>query len=289
MADKLHTVAEDGPHRYLIGDAVEELRNLDSSASIIYLDDAWARPQRAGQFGVTYDTHPFSENNIDADGNEGPETTTIEILDACKEALIDGGWLIADADDWLLPRLTNYLRKDWGDVAEDYTGGGYRRVGSVTYLTKDGYPDRSTAGLCLSNGGYPVVFAHKGETDRRTSESSRQIVDPPFAHDGFEATERDHDTYDWGSVKPLSPYRTWVEALTDDTDGNLENEHLVVPCAGTAPAAIGAEIEFGTNLQYTCIDNNPDAFDAFSRRREAELERHSGDLHQNDIGLFTQE
>lgn len=289
MADKIHTISGDKPHRYLIGNAAEELRNLDSSASIIYLDDAWARPQRAGQFGVTYDTHPFSKSDVDANGNGESKTTTVEILDACEEALMEGGWLIADADDWLLPRLINYLRENWGDVAADYTGGGYRRVGSVTYLTKDGHPDRSTAGMYLSNGGYPVVFAHKGETDRRASSSSRQIVEPPFAYDGFEVTERDHETYDWGSVKPLSPYRTWVEALTDDTDGNLEDEHLVVPCAGTAPAAIGAEIEFGVDLQYTCIDNNEDAFEAFRRRREAELERHSLDQQQDKIGSFTQE
>lgn len=289
MADKTHTIAGDGPHQYLIGNAAEELRNLDSSASIIYLDDAWARPQRAGQFGVTYETHPFSESDVDADGNEESKTTTVEILDACEEALMEGGWLIADADDWLLPRLINYLREEWGDVAADYTGGGYRRVGSVTYLTKEGQPDRSTAGMYLSNGGYPVVFAHKGETDRRTSESSRQIVDPPFAHDGFEVTEREHDTYDWGSVKPVGPYKTWVEALTDNSDGNLENEHLVVPCAGTAPAAIGAEIEFGTDLRYTCIDNNDDAFEAFRRRREAELERHNVAQRQDEIGAFTQE
>lgn len=287
MADEIHTIGGDGTQRYIIGDAVEELRSLDSPASIIYLDDAWARPQRAGQFGVTYDTHPFSEDESDDVDTDDFETTTTEVIDACKDALMDGGWLIADTDDWLLPRLIHYLIEEWGDEAANYSGGGYRRVGAVTYLTKDGHPDRSTAGMYLSNGGYSVVFAHKGDTDRRTSESGRQIIRRPFINDGFEVTEREHDTYDWGSVKPVNPYKTWVEALTKKE--NLENEHLVVPCAGTAPAAIGAELVFGSDLQYTCIDNSPDAYDAFLRRRKAELEQHGVDEQQGEIDSFSAE
>lgn len=287
MADEIHTIGENETQRYVIGDAVEELRNLDSSASIIYLDDAWARPQRAGQFGVTYDTHPFSEEDPEGVNIDDFETTTTEVIDACEDALMEGGWLIADTDDWLLPRLVNYLIEEWGDVAASYSGGGYRRVGAVTYLTKDGRADRSTAGVYLSNGGYSVIFAHKGETNRRTSESGRQLVDRPFICDGFEAAEREHDTYDWGSVKPISPYKTWVEALTKENE--LENEHLVVPCAGTAPAAIGAELTFGTDLRYTCIDNSPDAYEAFCRRREAVLERHVSSQQQDEIDSFTPE
>lgn len=287
MADEIHTIEGSETQRYIIGDAIEELRNLDSLASIIYLDDAWARPQRAGQFGVTYDTHPFSEDDTENVDIDDFETTTTEIIDACEEALMEGGWLIADTDDWLLPRLVNYLMEEWGDVAASYSGGGYRRVGAVTYLTKDGRADRSTAGMYLSNGGYSVVFAHKGETNRRTSESSRQLVDLPFVQDGFELTERERETYDWGSIKPIIPYKRWVKALTKEKE--LENEHLVVPCAGTAPAAIGAEITFEADLQYTCIDNSPDAYDAFCRRREAELDQHRINQQQDEIDSFTQE
>jgi len=271
MYNKIHSVAGDGSQRYIIGDAVEELHNLDTPASIIYLDDAWARPQRAGQFGVTYDTHPFCENDLDGVNIDHFDTTTTEVLDACEDALMDGGWLIADTDDWLLPRLTNYIINEWGDVAASYSGGGYRRVGSVTYLTKDGRADRSTAGMYFSNGGYSVVFAHKGETDRRTSESGRQILNNQFAKEGYQVAERTRKSYDWGSVKPIDPYKTWVKALTKED--NIENEHLVVPCAGTAPAAIGAELTFGSSLKYTCIDNSSDAYDAFVRRREDEFER----------------
>ena len=286
MPDEIHSITEDGSQQYIVGDAVEELRNLDSSASIIYLDDAWARPQRAGQFGVTYDTHPFSEDDLQGVDIDGFETTTTEVLDACKDALMKGGWLIADTDDWLLPRLSNYLIEEWGDVAASYSGGGYRRVGAVTYLTNDGNPDRSTAGMYLSNGGYSVVFAHKGETDRRTSESSRQIVDDPFTQEGYQVTGREHDNYDWGSVKPVNPYKTWVKALTKESE--IENEHLVVPCAGTAPAAIGAELTFGSSLKYTCIDNSPDAYNAFVRRREAEFELRNTSLpgEQGEIDSF---
>jgi hypothetical protein len=164
--------------------------------------------------------------------------------------LVDGGWLIADADDWLLPRLINYIREEWGDVAASYKGGGYRRIGGVTFVSKSGDPDRSTPGMYLSNGGYPVVFAHKGETDKKTSVSARQLAQQA-SFDG-----------DWGSVKPIKPYRKWLDGLMN------EGEHLVVPCAGTAPAAIAAEQLFGDDIQYTCIDNEPQALEMFQQRRE---------------------
>lgn len=258
MARRIHEV-DDG-RRYIIGDAVTELQNLEESAAIIYLDDAWARPQRAEQFGVEYLTHRFDKSETHPVRDES--TTTREILDACKEALEPGGWIIADADDWLLPRLLNYFVEEWGDVVNDYDGGGYRRVGGVTYVTKsNGEPDRSTAGEYLSNGGYPVVFAHKGETDRKTSVSSRQI------------TTRQQENYGWGSVKPYDPYLAWIEGLMEP------GEHLVVPCAGTAPAAIAMEIAFGSRTEYTCIDCDPDAFSAFQKRRNAEyVEQHQLDV-----------
>ena len=231
---------------YRIGDAVSELGSMpDESASLIHLDDAWARPKRgdeysdAGKYGVNYPTHELN--------------TTRRLLDICKDILRPGGWLIADADDWLLPRLVNYLRDEWGDVAESYSGGGFRRVGGVTSTTKSGTVDRSTPGQYLSNGGYPVVFAHKGETDRRTPESARQIA------------ERQRNDFGWTAVKPLSPYEVWLDALLERGD------HVVEPCAGTAPAAIAAERLWGDGARVTCIDIEADAREAYRRRREAEL------------------
>jgi len=249
MGQTIHQV--DSNRRYIIGDASDVLSNLDEPASVIYLDDAWARPQRGGQFGVNYLTHHFDESDTHPVSDES--TTTRSILDACREALEPGGWIIVDADDWLLPRLLHYFIEEWGDVVNDYSGGGYRRVGGVTYVTKsDGEPDRSTAGEYLTNGGYPVVFAHKGETDRKSSASARQI------------TPRKHHNYDWGSVKPYEPYESWIKGLMDP------GEHLVVPCAGTAPAAIASDIAFGADANYTCIDCENSAYEAFERRREDE-------------------
>lgn len=240
---------------YVVGDAVSVLAEYENEAAAIFLDDAWARPSRAEQFGVEYETHPFDET-VEAEPRSVGTTdiTTTEIIDACKSALKDGGWLIADADDWLLPRLIDYLREDWGDVAAKYTGGGYRKIGGVTYLSKDKTPDRSTAGMYLSTGGYPVVFAHKGETDKQTSESARQVV------------QRNRESYGWGSVKPISPYEKWVNGLVE------EGEQIIVPCAGTAPAALAAERVYGANARYVCIDIEEGAFEAFKRRREAELD-----------------
>lgn len=97
----------------------------DVNFEISVLDDAWARPYRERQFGVEYPTHPFRDE-------DGKETSTVEILEACESALVEWGWLIADADDWLLPRILSYLTNEWGDVTEDYSGGGYRKVGGVT-------------------------------------------------------------------------------------------------------------------------------------------------------------
>lgn len=243
MDGTIHELREG--QRYIVGDAEIVLPQLDSDAALIYLDDAWARPQRAEWFGVEYDTHPFStDEESDYEG-----VTTIDIIDVCYDALSEGGWLIADSDDWLLPRLITYLQAEWGDVAATYEGGGYRRVGGITYLTQSGEPDRSTPGMYLANGGYSVVFAHRGETERRTTVSARQV------------TERASFDGDWGSVKPIAPYRAWIEGLMD------AHEHLVVPCAGTAPAAIAAEQIFGSDVRYTCIDNSPAAFEAFVERR----------------------
>jgi hypothetical protein len=258
--------------KYIIGDAVEALQRIDEFVedgqrpALIHLDDAWARPHRAEQFGVTYETHDFEPDEDEPDSG----ITTTDIIDACKDPLVDGGWLIADADDWLLPQLITYIQEDWGNVAEDYRGGGYRRIGGVTYVDKCSHekynsgnfepnelkPDRSTAGSYLSNGGYPVVFAHKGESDRRSSIAARQI------------TSNHIDNYGWSSVKPIDPYEAWVDALIDP------DELLVVPCAGTAPAALAAERvarQVGKEANYICIDIEEGAYEAFEKRRKAEV------------------
>lgn len=229
---------------YRIGDAVDVLADLEVGPSLIHLDDAWARPGRQGAFGVEYPTHGIE--------------TTAEIVDACWDILEPGGWLICDADDWLAPRLENYIIEEFGDVTAygDYQGGGYRRRGAVTYVDAQGEPDESTAGQYLSNGGYPVIFAHKGDTDRRATASARQLArQPRRVEPGY--------PYGRGSIKPVGPYREWIEALTEP------GELVLVPCAGTAPAAIAAE-ELGR--EWLAVDVEEDARRAFQKRRDALLQ-----------------
>lgn len=225
---------------YRVGDAVDVLSELpDESAALVHLDDAWRRPARQGAFGVEYPTHRF-------------ETTTT-ILDECRRILSPGGWLIADADDWFLPRLLSYLRDEWGDVTEggNYTDGGYRRVGGVTYVDGSGDPDTSTPGQYLSNGGYPVVFAHRGDTDRRTTASARQQCRHP------RRTESGYP-YGHGSIKPIDPYLEWIGGLCEP------GELVVVPCAGSAPAAIAGD-ELGCH--WLAVDVDESAREAFEERR----------------------
>lgn len=224
---------------YRIGDALAELRSMpNESAAVVCLDDAWARPKRGDEFGVGHPTHSLGENG-----------GTWDILDQCKRVIKPGGWLIADADDWLLPRLLTRLRETWGDAAEDYREG-YRKVGGVTLTTVNGDPDRSTPGQYGATGGYPVIFAHKGETDRRWSESVRQTA------------QRPQNRYGWSSVKPIEPYQIWVESITEP------DETVVIPCAGTAPAAIAAE---RLGREWVAIDTEPEAREAYRRRRDAEI------------------
>ena len=219
---------------YRVGDALEELNALpNNSAQLIHLDDAWSRPMRYSGMGVTYETHDLE--------------TSFKIVDACWDVLCDSGWLVADADDWFLIKLTEYLIETYGNVAETYEGGGYRRIGGVTYQRDDGGVDRGGAGQYLRNGGYHVIFAHKGETDH-AYESARQVAPRP------------KDKYSWKSVKPLGPYRAWVEALTD------EGDLIVEPCAGTAPASIAAE---QLNREWIAIDIEPDAKEAYTQRRDS--------------------
>jgi len=219
---------------YRVGDALEELKEIpNGSAQLIHLDDAWSRPMRCNGLGVTYSTHDLE--------------TSFEIVDACWDCLAEGGWLVADADDWFIIKLSEYLIENYGFVAETYDGGGYRRIGGVTYQRSDGGVDRGGAGQYLRNGGYHVLFGHKGETDH-AYESARQVAPRP------------KDKFGWKSVKPLGPYKAWVEALTDK--GDL----IVEPCAGTAPASIGAE---QTGRDWIAIDIEPEAKEAYSQRRNS--------------------
>lgn len=216
---------------YVVGDALDVLADTAAeSARLVHLDDAWARPKRCGGMGVEYPTHGLE--------------TSYAIVDACWRVLEPGGWLIADADDWFKLQLEDYLCTEYGNVAETYEGGGYRRTGCVVYQRSDGGVDRGGAGMYLRNAGYPVVFAHKGETET-VYEAARQIARRPSSD------------WDWHSVKPLQPYLAWVEALCGDGD------RVVEPCAGTAPASVAAE---RLGLDWLAADIEPGAREAFRRR-----------------------
>lgn len=252
------------PHGYVAGDALTQLEDMPAeSAAVVHMDANWAAPDRNGAFGVEYITHPirpadeadFSDAELAGDLIDTSQYIA-DFIDAAWHVLEDGGWLILDADSYALPRMVNYLRSEFGEVRADdhagraYGGGGYRKTGRVTLTAADGTPDCSTPGQYLSTGGYPVVFAHKGETDRRTKASASQV------------TRRPQERYGWGSVKPIAPYQAWLDGLCEP------GEHVVVPCAGTAPAAIAAE---RLGLSWTAVDTEPEAREAFERRRDAEL------------------
>lgn len=248
-----HEVGEN--KRWVVGDATEVLSRYDSEAAVVVLDDAWAFPSRITRFDNEFTTHPFDESHADVNSqlNVDYSTTSVELIDACYDALQDGGWLIADAEDWYLPYLVDYLKREWGDAAQTddgYDGGGYRRTGGVTYLDEAGEPERNPDRRYLSSGGYSVVFAHKGPTDRHTSVAARQLAVRPADCCGE-------------SVKPVSPYRAWLAELMEP------GELLLVPCAGSGPAAIAAE-QVVDRVRYTCVDTDETWYDGF-RKRRAEL------------------
>lgn len=208
---------------------IQDVRDISNlNAAVAVADLPWARPQRNGVH-VTYPTF-------------GPDEIW-DFVDAIMDSLQSGGYALFDADDWFLPRLITHLQSKWGDAAKDYRGGGYRRVGSVVY---DGHPG---AGHYFTNGGYHVVFAHKNETDRESRVSSKQIA------------KRPNNNVEWGTQKPVKPYRKWVTSVMD------KEELLYVPTAGTAPAAIGLLREWGNDANFICVDSEPDAKKAFERRR----------------------
>jgi hypothetical protein len=240
---------------YRVADALETLQSFPTaSVSLIHLDDAWARPMRNGQFGVEYPTHSFSESDDHHDDHD-TSLTTSSLIDTVRECLEPGGVLIADVDDWLLPRLWDYIQDTWGESRI--------RTGQVTELTQDGEPDKSTPGMYGSNGGYSVLFAWKQACpippDHPVGSNLRLNI----------PCERQRENFDWGTAKPLAPYRTYLSQLT--TPGDT----VVVPCAGTAPLAIAAELEYDdeTVLAVECIDIEEEAREAYERRRKEELDR----------------
>lgn len=221
---------------YLIQDAREPIQE---DAAVACVDLAWARPQRNGVH-VTYDTY-------------SPDNGLWDFVDAIYASLEDGGWAIFDADDWLLPRLLDHLRENWGDVAATYSGGGYRRVGSVHY-TSGG----NGAGHYFTNGGYSVVFAHKGPTEKETNVSARQETERvPY---------QVRQEIDWGTLKPIEPYKAWLDGITEPDD------LLYVPCAGTAPAALAFEELHGKAANWIAVDSEPQAKEAYLKRRQLQLQ-----------------
>ena len=259
---------------YVVGDALEVLRSEpERSAAFVHLDDAWARPNRNGAFGVEYPTHPFDEATADAVADEpgveypthpfdeatadavadepGVETdlTVVEMLEASYRVLKAGGVLAVDTDSHLLPRVLEYAREEWGE--RSYA------IAQTTALTKDGEPDRSTPGMYASSGGYATVLVWK-DACPRPSESPHVPC------------ERQREDWGWGTVKPLAPLLEWIRSYTDAGD------RVIVPCAGTAPAAIAAEREYGSDADVLAIDIEPEAKAAYERRRADELEYQSG-------------
>lgn len=255
MTDDAPVAAEpadvDGPVEYLIGDALEVLAGEPAeSATLIHLDDAWARPKRGDAFGVEYPTHGFDDDDPGgADTTDG--ITTADLIDACERVLAPGGVLVLDADDWLLPRLLEYLDTAWPPADEPATAAGTVTVGNVTELSNDGTPDCSTPGQYLSTGGYSVVLASKHAC------LADVAADQP--------AQRQRENYGWGSAKPRAPYQAWVEALV------APGYRVLVPCAGTAPAAIAVEAVHGGDANVCCVDIEPEAAAAFERRRHDEL------------------
>lgn len=254
---------------YRVADWLSVASEYESEAAVVHLDANWAAPERNGACGVDYPTHPirpedesdFSDAELERDHIDTSHSIS-EFIDAAWTALEDGGWLILDADSYAAPRMIDYLRSEYGEVRSDdhagrpYRGGGLRKTGGVTYVKADGTPDSAGNGRYGSEGGYPVLFAHKDETDREWSASVRQIARRPR---WTEPT----DEYQQGTVKPVSPYRTWLSEIADA--GDL----VLVPCAGSAPAAIAAEQEWDADANVVCIDPSDSSHDAYQRRREA--------------------
>jgi hypothetical protein len=130
----------------------------------------------------------------------------------------------------------------------------------VTALSSDGTPDCSTPGMYFSTGGYTMVYAWKQACPVEQSPLSVPC-------------KRQRDDWGWSSAKPLMPYRAVLETF------DVPGRRVVVPCAGTAPMAVAAEL-IREEYKVTCIDVEEEAREAYERRRKEEL---SG---QRDLDLY---
>lgn len=245
---------------YIVGDALEYLQELPSeSVDFVHLDDAWARPNRHGGMGITFETHPFDADAAPlVEGEPGVDTglTVVDFLEAAKTALRPGGYLAMDTDSYLVAQTMQYLQESWE--------GHCHFLYQVTLLSSDGTPDRSTPGMYASSGGYAIVVAqkHAAPLPRNHPLSDRHTRGCPC--------RRQHEDWGWGTVKPLDPYLDLVRNYTS------ADSRLVIPCAGTAPALVAAEREYGPGVDATAIDIESDAKAAYERRREEELRRQTG-------------
>lgn len=245
---------------YRVEDALEALRaEPERSARFVHLDDAWARPKRGSAFGVTYPTHPFDDSDGELVEDEpGVETdlTVVEMLDACHRVLESGGILAVDVDSYLLPKALRYLREEWWETCFS--------IAQITALTKQGAPDRSTPGMYGSSGGYASVLAWRDASPVPEGHPLREH------HQLHCPCERQREDWGWGTVKPLAPFLDWLDTYTEPGD------RVLVPCAGTAPAAIAAERLHGSDADVLCVDVEPEAKAAYERRRDDELEHQAG-------------
>jgi SAM-dependent methyltransferase len=209
--------------------------------------------------GIDYKTHAFDRNELSSVKDEPgvePSLTVADFIDAAHNVLKPGGILAMDTDDYLLPHLIDYLEAHWSHRC-------YRTF-TVTLLTQDGEPDRSTPGMYGSTGGYEIVIAQKAAS-----------VLPEFhpvnaGHPYGCPCERERRQWGWGTVKTLAPYEVLVDAYT------TEDSRVIIPCAGTAPALIAAERAYGGDCDATAIDIEPEAREAYKRRRDEQLSRQAG-------------
>ncbi|WMT10302.1 hypothetical protein NP511_22160 (plasmid) [Natrinema thermotolerans] len=84
------------------------------------------------------------------------------------------------------------------------------------------------------------------------------------------ACRRQREDWGWETVKPLAPALGWIQTYVDAGD------RVIVPCAGTAPAAIATEREYGDAADVLAIDVEHEARAAYERRRTDQLEYQAG-------------
>lgn len=240
---------------YEIGNALSVLgAEPPDSAEFVYLDDAWARPNRHGGFGVDYPTHPFDEQEASKVEDEPGVETSLSVrdmLDASTNVVRPGGILAVDVDDYLLPKVVNYFKDEWSPTSF--------AIAQTVSLTNAGEPDQSTPGMYCSTGGYSTILAwhHASPVPRGHPLREHHTLHCPC--------QRQREDYGWGTVKPLAPFEQWLDAYTKAGD------RILCPCAGTAPAAIAAEKLYGDETSVLCVDIEPEAKEAYQRRRRDEL------------------